>query len=115
MLEARMADAVELRKQGKVSELFCGTGIKTALDYYPKMAIAFFPWEPAHYVDATQKCVQIIKDVNPDLIVNERLCSQGIDAANYLGRNFIVLSPNTFKETLLDVQPRWFGYRKIPA
>jgi hypothetical protein len=115
MLEARMAEMVELRKKGKGSELFCGTGIKTAFDYYPNMVLAFYPWEPAQYLEGTQKCVQIIKDVNPDLIVNERLCSQGIDAANHLGRNFVVISPNTFKETLLEVQPRWFGYRKIPA
>ena len=115
MLEAAIEKFERERKEGKTSEIFCNSGVRAALDHYPRFTELAFSWDNPQYIKAAQKCVEIIRSVNPDVIVNERLCHQGIDATYSEGRNFIVVSPNTFKETLLAVQPRLFGYRKIPA
>jgi len=93
----------------------CGTGTKEALRMYPVLAAVICAWDRLEYIEGVESCVDIIRDVRPDVIVNERLCAQAIDACTIAERNYIILSPNTFKETIATIQPWAKGFWRIPA
>jgi hypothetical protein len=96
------------------SEFLHGTGVKEALRMYPLLTHVVCAWDGQEYIQGYDSCVEIIKTVSPDIIVIEILCAQAIDACNILHQNFIILSPNTFKETLGGVQPYLFALWGIP-
>jgi hypothetical protein len=75
-----------------------GTGVREVLRMYPMSPKVICVWEPEDYMDGLESCVEILKLVNPDFIVNERLCAKAIDTCAILSRNYVSLSPNTFKQ-----------------
>lgn len=92
-----------------------GTGAKEALRMYRQIFDILCPWEPAEYREGVSSCVEIIKAVKPDLVVNDNLCNMAQDACALVSRRFIILSPNSFKEFVTPVQPHLFGLLRAPA
>ena len=62
-----------------------------------------------------ESCVEILKLVDPDFIVIERLCAPAVDTCTLLSRQYAMLSANAFKETLAVAQPYLLGIWGIPA
>jgi hypothetical protein len=73
-------------------------GIKAAVLQYPRMARLVTSWSANEYVQGYRSCLEIIKTVDPDVIVVEALCSQAREACVNLDRDYLILSPNTFRE-----------------
>lgn len=91
-------------------------GVSGALFAYDNVLPATFaPWRGAEYMIGYSSTVEIINAVDPDLVVVDPLFSQGVDACNSLDKKCIILSPNTFKELVLDRQPNGGALWKFPA
>lgn len=93
-----MKEAVQRRHDLDIFNIhgvgFCGA-LKTYKTALPTMAI---PWDGPEYMEGYQSCVEIIKQMQPDVIVVDPLLNQAKDASASLGHKFVILSPNTFKE-----------------
>lgn len=99
----------------KESELMHGTGVREATRMYPKLMDLACVWEGDEYIRGYQSARKIIEAVDPDVVVVEKMCAQAADACNALGRRFVCLSPVSFKETLVGVQPWGYGLWGWPA
>ncbi|KAI9648737.1 hypothetical protein NHQ30_003377 [Ciborinia camelliae] len=60
------------------------------------------------YAQGVSCCVNIIKSVNPDGIVLEKLCAQAFDACALLEKKVMSITPNSLKDTLGQAQPNGF-------
>lgn len=93
-----------------------GPGISGAIFLYTVIVPAVFKtWNGPEYMAGYDACLATLKSVNPDLIVAEPLICQGLEACKFLGRGYVVLSPNTFKDVLKKDQSLWARLTKIPA
>lgn len=97
------------------SHFTSGTGIAETIRTQDILTEIICIWDSQEYTEGFKSCVDIIESVQPDVIVNEKLCAQAIDACSILGHNYIILSPNTFKETIAFLQPNLGILWKIPA
>ena len=97
------------------SDLIHGTGVREATRMYPLLMKVVCVWEGDEYIKGYLSAKKIIEDVKPDIVVVERLSAQAMDACKKLGRKYVVLSPNTYKETLVAVQPWGYGIWGWPA
>lgn len=103
----------ELRVQGKPATH--KSGIRGAFDAYRLLQSLAAPWHGPEYVAMTQNCERLIQSVNPDVVVIDPLLCQGIDACVQLGRQYVILSPNTFKDLTKDYQTKYHVFCEIPA
>ena len=91
-------------------------GIRGAADTYsvtlPAMATS---WDGPEYMVGYGSCLEIIRNVDPDLLIIDPLMCQGLEACTTLSRNCVVLSPNTFKDILAKQQPILHNLCRIPA
>lgn len=91
-------------------------GIRGALDTYrvtlPVLATA---WDGPAYMKGYESCLEILRSVEPDLIIIEPLFSQGLEACKALSRDCVVLSPNTFQEMCGSEQPILSRLCRYPA
>lgn len=55
-------------------------------------------------VQTIKEIEKVIIDVDPDLVVVDSLFAAGRDAADKLGRRWVILSPNTLKDNVIDAQ-----------
>ncbi|RFU78580.1 diacylglycerol o-acyltransferase [Trichoderma arundinaceum] len=78
-------------------------------------ASSVMPYTGPQMVDLFTSTVNIIKDVNPDLVVVNSLMSAGLTACYHVGVRFMCLSPNGIKEFAAPVQPRAANLWKFPA
>ncbi|ESZ94616.1 glycosyltransferase family 1 protein [Sclerotinia borealis F-4128] len=85
-----------------------GVGLREAWRIYAKIPSVLSSYTPDEYVKGVNSCVEIVKSVNPDGIVMEKLCAQGFDACALLGKKTISITPNSFKDTLAQAQPNGF-------
>ncbi|THW62868.1 UDP-glucoronosyl and UDP-glucosyl transferase family protein [Aureobasidium pullulans] len=91
-------------------------GIKGALFAYDNVLPATFaPWHGVEYMIGYSSTIEIINHVAPRLVVVDPLFSQAVDASNAIGQKCMILSPNTFKELVLDRQPSGGALWKFPA
>ncbi|KAH6665803.1 putative UDP-glucoronosyl and UDP-glucosyl transferase [Halenospora varia] len=91
-------------------------GMTGALYAYDNVLPATFaPWDGPKYMEGVESCIEIIKDVQPDIVAVDPLFSQGVDACNTLGQKCLILSPNTLKELVLQNQPGATPMTKFPA
>lgn len=93
-----MRESVQLNRELNIFNIH-EVGFWGALKAYkavlPTMVI---PWSGPEYMEGYTSCVEIIDKVQPGMIVVDPLLSQAKDACHMLGRQFVILSPNTFKE-----------------
>ena len=87
-------------------------GIDTFKVTIPVLATA---WDGPAYLVGYESCLEIIRNVEPDLLVVGSLMNQGQDACQTLQRKYVVLSPNTFREILGKQQPILSQLFKYPA
>lgn len=91
-----------------------GCGVKAATEMYGAFA-DLFAFDAAGYIEGAESCVEIVRNVRPSVVVIDRACCHALEAANMLGIKYVVLTPNTFKETLGFIQPYGYGFWGIPA
>ncbi|KAH7108985.1 hypothetical protein B0J13DRAFT_320538 [Dactylonectria estremocensis] len=72
------------------------------------------PWSPEEFADLYQQSLDVLKHVEPDLVVVEPLFTPGLTLCNHLGVKWIVLSPNTIKDFAVPMQPRVAALWKYP-
>lgn len=87
-------------------------GFRGALRAYKTVLGMSVPWDGPQYMEIYHSCVDIIKRTKPDIIVVDPLLGQAKDACRALGRTYIILSPNTFKEHV--PQPWLANFWKYP-
>jgi hypothetical protein len=104
-----------IKRFGADGDLTHGVGLREALRMYSLLTQIVCGWDGDEYIRGCESCAGIIRTVEPDVIVNERACMYGMEACSQLGRNFVLLSPNTFLETVGSIQPWGFGFWGLPA
>jgi hypothetical protein len=102
-------------KYGSASEFRHGSGIRKALKSYPILVQLACVWDGPEYVQAYQSCCDFIEMIKPDIIVVERLCLQAVDACKNLGQDYLMMTPNTLKETISTQQPLFDQLCRFPA
>ncbi|KAI4847747.1 UDP-glucoronosyl and UDP-glucosyl transferase family protein [Aureobasidium sp. EXF-8845] len=91
-------------------------GMAGALIAYDGVLPATFaPWHGTEYMIGYSSTTEIIDETSPELVIIDPLFSQGVDACNAIGQKYMILSPNTLKELVLDRQPSGGALWKFPA
>jgi hypothetical protein len=91
-------------------------GMAGALIAYDGVLPATFaPWHGTEYMIGYSSTTEIIDETSPEMVIIDPLFSQGIDACNAIGQKYMILSPNTLKELVLDRQPSGGALWKFPA
>ncbi|KAL4820097.1 hypothetical protein BDW67DRAFT_172886 [Aspergillus spinulosporus] len=80
---------------------------------YTMLCGVMVPWTGDEYIAVYRRCVEIIKEVQPRIVVIEPICAQAIDACQTLGCKYAILSPNTAKDHV--VQPMLGNLWKFPV
>ncbi|KAL5051589.1 hypothetical protein BDW71DRAFT_202752 [Aspergillus fruticulosus] len=88
-------------------------GFFGARQAYTKLCNVVVPWTGDEYIEVYRRCIEIIKEVQPSIVVIEPLLAQAIDACRKLGRKYAILSPNTAKDHV--VQPMLGNLWKFPV
>lgn len=90
-------------------------GMNGAIGCYKTLPEYIVAWTGEEYVQCVDDCVEIIKIVNPDVIVAEILFNQAREACNSMSREYIVLFPNAALEYFSGSQPWLAQFWKIPC
>jgi hypothetical protein len=108
-----------LREDDMYSSPYLGPyppGFQGAIDTYritlPVLATA---WDGPAYMRGYESCLEILRLVEPHLIIVDPLFSQGLEACKKLSRDCVVLSPNTYQEMCGSQQPVFFQLCRYPA
>jgi hypothetical protein len=81
-------------------------GWRGALDAYSNsLPAALAPWDSEGYFPIYDHCCELIKELDPVVVVLDPLLGAAFDAAQTLERRSIMMSPNTFKDHALTEQP----------
>lgn len=95
-------------------EVVHAPGVRGLIRILPKMPGLMCPLKPEEYMQGVESCVEIIKAVQPDIIVVDKFFPQPADACEMVDRNFVQISPNTAQETLELEQPYLAALWKFP-
>ncbi|KAK8119990.1 uncharacterized protein PG998_004616 [Apiospora kogelbergensis] len=81
-------------------------GVQGALQAYDEaMVFVMAPHDDeAEYFAVFDHCVDLIKKLNPALVVSDPLFNAGVDAARFLHKRHVILSPGSFKDHCLHLQ-----------
>lgn len=90
-------------------------GLKGAVSSYRRLPDFFFRMTAETYMVQQRYARDIINKVKPAMIIAEQGLSQALDACHELGRQFIILSPNSFKDFEQYSQPRMGMWWRYPA
>lgn len=109
-----MKQALERRKFYPTNAFYLhGLGYRAAIQAYKDALVKVLsPWPGEEYMSIFQDCLEIVRRVQPAMIVVDPLFPQAIDACRQLRKKYVVLSPNTFKEHV--AQPRLGNLWKYP-
>lgn len=91
-----------------------GPGTKGSIHGFSKAVDVLVPWPDMEYIGSYNTCADIIRFVKPDLIVLDPVFSPGVDACNSIGEEFVVLSPNSFREHLGGTESLFTTIFKFP-
>ncbi|KAL2848801.1 hypothetical protein BJY01DRAFT_233777 [Aspergillus pseudoustus] len=87
-------------------------GFYGAIRSYSFLIEAMVPWDPSQYIATYRSCVEIIQNLQPSIVAVDPLFAQGLDACRALQCKYVILSPNTLKEHV--VQPMLGNLWKYP-
>jgi hypothetical protein len=91
-------------------------GVQGALQSYDEtMVLLLAPHEQEEYFAIFDYCVELIERVNPAVVVLDPIFAPGTDAARFLNKTQVILSPGTFKDHALHLQPRLQFVWKYPV
>jgi hypothetical protein len=99
-----MMEALARDPDHNLDDLLVPAGIAGALSMQKTVAALACIWKPEEFIRGYQSCKEIINRVRPDIIVVEGFLAQAVDACNSLKKNFVMLSPNTYRELLASQQ-----------
>ncbi|KAL4978577.1 hypothetical protein BDW66DRAFT_158090 [Aspergillus desertorum] len=88
-------------------------GFFGARQAYTMLCAVVMPWTGDEYIAVYRRCIEIIKGVQPSIVVIEPLLAQAIDACRTLGSKYAILSPNTAKDHV--VQPMLGNFWRFPV
>jgi hypothetical protein len=108
-----MAEAFPLHNEKK--DWMHPPGAKGALDAFATASKLLVPWKDLEYIAFYKSCIDLIRLLEPDLIVMDPLFSPGIDACTAISKEFAVLSPNSFREILAGTEPLLTTLFKFPV
>jgi hypothetical protein len=60
------------------------------------------PWEDEEHVDIYHQCVEIIKEVDPAIVVMDQMFRPALEATQEQRRLYTVVSPNAFEPFIMD-------------
>ncbi|KAK8045671.1 family 1 glycosyltransferase [Apiospora saccharicola] len=82
-------------------------GVQGALQSYDEaMLCVMAPHDDeAEYFAVFDHCVALIKKLDPDLVVSDPLFNGGVDAARFCHKRHVILSPGSYKDHSLHLQP----------
>ncbi|KAI1102904.1 glycosyltransferase family 1 protein [Jackrogersella minutella] len=81
-------------------------GIQGAIQSYKEtMPLLLAPWDDDDYFTIYDSCVSLIKELNPAAVALDFLFGPGADAVNTLKQRHIYLSPGTYKDHAVHMQP----------
>ncbi|KAJ4865374.1 UDP-glucoronosyl and UDP-glucosyl transferase domain-containing protein [Trichoderma breve] len=102
--------------EGSISEPFAGPpGFRKTRRAIRAYASQIMPYTGRQMVDVFTSIVDIIRNLNPDLVVVDSLMSAGLTACYHLEVKFVCLGPNSIKDFAASEQPRKAGLWKFPA
>ncbi|KAL2788683.1 hypothetical protein BJX66DRAFT_326924 [Aspergillus keveii] len=78
-------------------------GFYGALRAYSGLVENMIPWGAAEYMTAYRSCVEVIQKLQPAIVAVDPFFAQALDACRTLQCKYVILSPNTAKEHV--VQP----------
>ncbi|KAL7916513.1 glycosyltransferase family 1 protein [Trichoderma velutinum] len=105
-----------IQGDGSVAEPFIGpAGFSKTRRAIRAFASHIMPYTGRQMVDVFTSTVDIIRSLNPDLVVVDSLMSAGLTACYHLQVKFVCLGPNSIKEFAASEQPRKAGLWKFPA
>ncbi|KAL3457486.1 hypothetical protein BJX64DRAFT_280577 [Aspergillus heterothallicus] len=87
-------------------------GFYGAIRAYSVLIEAMVPWDANEYIATYRSCVNIAQNLQPSIIAVDPLFAQGLDACRALQFKYVILSPNTAKEHV--VQPMLANLWKYP-
>lgn len=91
-------------------------GVQGAIQSYRELVPALLaPWDPNQYFAIYDHCISLAKDLHPHIIILDPLLGPGIDACKTLHQRHVILSPGTFKDHVLNIQPRLEVLWKYPV
>ncbi|KAI1446154.1 glycosyltransferase family 1 protein [Annulohypoxylon stygium] len=81
-------------------------GVQGAIQSYKEtMPLLLAPWDMDDYFVIYESCVRLIKELKPAAVVLDFLFGPGADAVNTLKQRHIYLSPGTYKDHAVHMQP----------
>ena len=92
-----------------------GRGFMNAFRVFSDLRLVLSPRSTEEYLEIYDRCVEIIEEVRPDLVVLEPIFAFGFDACKRLDQKYVVVAPNALKDVALFEQPRLAMFWKFPA
>ncbi|KAK6062547.1 2-hydroxyacylsphingosine 1-beta-galactosyltransferase [Seiridium cupressi] len=91
-------------------------GVQGALQAYDEALLyVLAPYDQDEYFAIFDHCVKLIQRLSPAVVVLDPIFCPGVDAARFLGKRQVILSPGTFKDHSLHLQPRLQFLWKYPV
>ncbi|THU92068.1 UDP-Glycosyltransferase/glycogen phosphorylase [Dendrothele bispora CBS 962.96] len=90
-------------------------GLRGALNNYQQMDACMAPWTVEEYGEQLTVLEQIITNTDPIAILVDNMYKPGTDICEKMGKEYLVLSPNTGKEYAGNLQPYGQGLWKYPV
>jgi hypothetical protein len=90
-------------------------GLAGLNDFLRLMQDCMLPWSGPDYISLYQEILRLIEDIDPLVVVVDLLFGPGLDATSAMGRNRVIISPNTLKDTFVADQPWGAFFWKYPV
>jgi hypothetical protein len=81
-------------------------GVAGTLDGCEKINISVLAWRPEEYLRSYRSCLEILKAVQPVIVVVDPLLHLGLDAARSAEMKIVILWPVPLKDVVIMVQPK---------
>ncbi|KAJ5083257.1 hypothetical protein N7456_012684 [Penicillium angulare] len=81
-------------------------GVLGTIEGFQKVNRAMSSWTPQEYKRASERCVDILKEVQPDVIVLDPILHVGLEACRGFTSRLVVLWPVPLKDVVILNQPR---------
>lgn len=91
------------------------TGIWGLRDFTRLMTTVMQPVEMDDYLITYRQCIDLIKHLDPAVVVVDPLFAPGIDAIRTCNRREVMLAPGALQDTMGQLQPRGEVLWKYPA
>ena len=101
-------------QNAKAHDLTHPPGINGAILSYRRTLDMVYAWDGPEYIRGSQSCMEIVKKVDPVVVVVDNGLAQGIDACTTLSRKYIIMTPGSMKDIIGILQPRLAGLWKYP-